>query len=50
MHATISHGIHHNLMLEVCVLGADPDIGKRAFGVRGSIAIATLLYSELFLT
>ena len=33
-----------------CVRGADPDIGYRAFGVRGSIAIAVLLYAELFLT
>ncbi len=29
---------------------ADPDIGQRAFGARGSIAIAVLLYAELFLT
>ena len=27
-----------------------PDIGQHAFGARGRIAVATLLYAELFLT
>ncbi|KAK9822688.1 hypothetical protein WJX81_000906 [Elliptochloris bilobata] len=45
---------HTGLLLERCMdapwMRSYPDIGERAFGSRGRVAVAVMLYAELYLT